>query len=42
MRKVKVSSKGQVTIPADLRKQYDIKKGDNLLIKKSDSGYRRS
>ncbi len=39
MHKVKVSSKGQIAIPAELRKQYDIKKGDQLIIKESEEGF---
>ncbi len=39
MHKVKVSSKGQIAIPAKLRKHYDISKGDHLIIKESDEGF---
>ena len=29
---VKVGDKGQIVIPSDARKQYDIKPGDSLLV----------
>jgi len=29
---VTVTDKGQIAIPAELRKEYDIKKGDKLII----------
>lgn len=39
MYKVRVSSKGQIAIPAALRKQYDIQQGDNLIVKESEEGF---
>ncbi len=39
MHKIRVSSKGQIAIPAALRKQYDIKKGDHLIIRESEEGF---
>ena len=35
---VKVGDKGQIVIPRDARKQYDIKPGDALLLLGDDSG----
>ena len=35
---MKVGDKGQIVIPRDARKQYDIKPGDALLLLGDDSG----
>ena len=35
---VKVGDKGQIVIPRDARKQYDIKPGDALLLLGDDKG----
>ena len=35
---VKVGDKGQIVIPKDARKQYDIKPGDALLLLGDDNG----
>ncbi len=38
MRKVTISSKGQISLPADLRCRYDLKKGDRLIIRETKEG----
>lgn len=35
---VKISEKGQIVIPRDARKKYDIKPGDALLLVGDDNG----
>ncbi len=35
---VKVSNKGQIIIPVDLRNELDIKQGDQLVVTKSKDG----
>lgn len=35
LRKIKVSDKGQISIPAEIRKELGIQKGDELLLLKS-------
>ena len=35
---VKVGDKGQIVIPRDVRKQYDIKPGDSLMMLGDDKG----
>ncbi len=37
MYKVTVSGKGQISLPAELRKRYDLKKGDKLIIKETEN-----
>ena len=39
MYKIKVTSKGQVTIPKDVREKMGIKPGDYLEIKEAKEGY---
>ena len=39
MYKIKVTSKGQVTIPKDVRKKMGINPGDYLEIKEAKEGY---
>jgi AbrB family looped-hinge helix DNA binding protein len=36
MLKVTLSEKGQISIPVSLRKRYDLKKGDKLIIEEAD------
>lgn len=36
MLKVTMSEKGQISIPASLRRRYDLKKGDKLLVEEVD------
>lgn len=33
MHKVKISGKGQIAIPAELRRRYDLKKVDQLILR---------
>lgn len=39
MYQVKISSKGQITIPKELRDKLNLTKGDQLIIKESKQGY---
>ena len=39
MYQVKISSKGQITIPKKLREKLNLNKGDQLIIKESKQGY---
>lgn len=34
-KKVKVTNKGMITIPAEIRKQFDIKDGDYVIVQKN-------
>ena len=36
MHKVTISGKGQIAIPAELRRRYDLKKGDQLILRESE------
>ena len=36
MYKVTISGKGQIAIPAELRRRYDLKKGDQLILRESE------
>jgi antitoxin PrlF len=38
MHKIKISAKGQISIPADLRRRYDLNMGDQLIIRETDQG----
>ncbi len=38
MHKIKISAKGQISIPADLRRRYDLSMGDQLIIRETDQG----
>ncbi len=38
MRTIKISGKGQISIPADLRRRYDLNKGDQLIVRETDNG----
>ena len=35
---VKVTGRGQITIPSKIRKQFGIKEGDSLLVKVTEKG----
>lgn len=39
MYRIKVTSKGQVTLPADLRKRLGLRTGDYLEVRESPEGY---
>lgn len=39
MYQVKISSKGQITIPKSLREKLNLTKGDQLIIKEGKQGY---
>ena len=39
MYRIKLTSKGQVTLPADLRKRLGLRTGDYLEVKESPEGY---
>lgn len=39
MYQVKISAKGQITIPKKLREKLNLNKGDQLIIKESKQGY---
>ncbi len=38
MKKTKISSKGQITLPASVRRKYNIANGDVLYVKESGDG----
>jgi len=38
MQKVKISAKGQISIPAELRRRYDLNMGDQLLVRETEEG----
>ncbi len=38
MHKVKISAKGQISIPADLRRRYDLNMGDQLIVRETEQG----
>jgi len=38
MRKIKISGKGQISIPADLRRRYDLNTGDQLIVRETENG----
>jgi len=38
MHKIKISAKGQISIPADLRRRYDLSMGDQLIIRETEQG----
>ncbi len=38
MYKVTVSSKGQVSLPAELRRKYDLEQGDVMLVQETEAG----
>jgi AbrB family looped-hinge helix DNA binding protein len=35
---VKVTNKGMISIPAEIRKKYDIKDGDYIVVKEEENG----
>ena len=37
-KKVKVTNKGMITIPAEIRKQFDIDDGDYVIVQKDQKG----
>lgn len=39
MYRIKVTSKGQVTLPADLRKRLGLRTGDFLVVREAPEGY---
>jgi AbrB family looped-hinge helix DNA binding protein len=38
MKKVKISAKGQISIPAEFRRRYDLNMGDQLIVRETDQG----
>lgn len=38
MHKVTISEKGQIAIPVELRRRYDLEKGDKLILRETETG----
>jgi AbrB family looped-hinge helix DNA binding protein len=38
MKKVKISAKGQISIPAEFRRRYDLNMGDQLIVRETEQG----
>lgn len=38
MHKITISAKGQISIPAELRRRYDLNMGDQLIVRETEQG----
>ena len=38
MQKITISAKGQISIPAELRRRYDLNMGDQLIVRETEQG----